>query len=342
MTTTFSKDRRTYSSAFIASSSLAFTTGQAIFHRTNNLQSISSSNLPIHPRTTSPPHQISQRARIYFASANADSQHASPERRVTKSPVTDANRKVSVPGVLFLIITYIWSVILFIPMAIAHPFVMWRDKATRRFHDFIAMAWMRCSFGSVRVKPQVVNMHNLPPKDQPAVFVANHTSYLDIYSFAYLNRRIKYVSKAEIFKIPIVGWAMEMAGNIALRRMNRRGQMEAYRKMVDVIKNKLSLVIFPEGTRSATGKLRRFQVGAFRAAKQQKVPVIPVTILGTKECMPSHAWVPLRYPNCPISLIIHPPLNSEQFTVDELKNKSFFAIDSALPPESRTATEGMS
>lgn len=252
------------------------------------------------------------------------------------APPPPTKQKMAIVGVLFLAITYIWSVILFIPMLIAHPLVMWRDRATRRFHDFIAMAWMKCSFATVRVSPKIVNSHNLLPEGTPVVYVANHSSYLDIYSFAYLQRRIKYVSKAEIFKLPIVGWAMEMAGNVPLRRMNKRGQLEAYRKMVAVVKHGLSLVIFPEGTRSATGKMRRFQSGGFRVAKQQNAPIVPVTILGTREAMPSHAWVPLRYPTEPISLVIHPPLDSSKRSVKELQDLAYEAIDSALPPESQT------
>ncbi|CAN8064098.1 unnamed protein product [Agarophyton chilense] len=221
-------------------------------------------------------------------------------------------------------------------MLLAHPLVLCFDAATRRFHDVIAMAWMKCSLASVRVSTRVVNAHLLPPPHIPAVFVANHTSYLDIYVFAYLRRRIKYVSKAEIFRIPIVGWAMAMAGNIALRRMNRRGQMEAYRKMLHVLEYGLSLVIFPEGTRSRTGKLRRFKTGAFRAAKANSVPVVPVTILGTRDAMPSWAWVPLRYPKQPFSLVVHPPLDSTALSVEQLQQKAFEAIDSALPAQLQT------
>lgn len=275
------------------------------------------------------------RQRVTATSANGDpSVQNIPAGTVIND--SDKDKRVSLLGFLFLFITYAWSVVLFIPMLIAHPIVMWRDRATRRFHDFIAMAWMKCSFGTVRVVPRIINPENVPPKGVSAVYVANHSSYLDIYSFAFLKRRIKYVSKAEIFKLPVVGWAMEMAGNIALVRMNRRGQMEAYRKMVAVIRNGLSLVIFPEGTRSATGKLRRFQAGAFRAAKQQGAPIIPVTILGTREVMPAHAWVPLRYPTAPISVIVHPAINSSEHSVDELRDLAFEAVDSALPAEVRT------
>lgn len=314
---------------------------------------IASTALPISPKHafTTPVLRVSKRfsvqcvanyrARLVQVRATAtgadnthSSQNISDEQPVSKRMNT--KRKVSIVGLLFLLITYLWSIVLFVPMLIAHPFVMWRDRATRRFHDFIAMGWMKCSFRTVGVTPKIVNAQNLPPKEVPSVFVANHCSYLDIYSFAYLERRIKYLSKSEIFKIPIVGWAMEMAGNIAVRRQDKRGQVEAYRKMVTIVRNGLSLVIFPEGTRSETGKMRRFQGGAFRAAKQNKAPVVPVTILGTKEIMPSYAWVPLRYPSSPITMIIHPTLDSTMYTVDELREKSFQAINSALPSEIQT------
>lgn len=221
-------------------------------------------------------------------------------------------------------------------MLIAHPLVLIFDKASRRFHDVIAMAWMRCSLWTVRVRPQVINAEKIPPPGTPVVYVANHSSYLDIFVFAYLFRRIKYVSKAEIFKIPIVGWAMQMAGNIALVRASARGQMQAYRQMVSVIRNGLSLVVFPEGTRSANGIMRRFKPGAFRAAKQNHVDVIPITILGTREVMPSTAYVPLRYPQFPISIVIHDPIDSKDLSINQLSEKAFKAIDSALPENLRS------
>lgn len=266
-------------------------------------------------------------------------EQTAPLKSMTAQKLETPERKLAIVGVIFLIISYVWSFLLFIPMLIMHPFVMWRDRATRRFHDFIAMAWMRCSLWTVRVRPKIINPHNVPPVGTPVVYVANHTSYLDIFTFAYLYRRIKYVSKAEIFRLPVVGWAMEMAGNIALRRMSARGQMEAYQKMESTIRNGLSLVVFPEGTRSVTGKLRRFKKGAFRAAKKQNVPVVPITILGTREVMPSTAWVPLRYPSMPIALVVHKAIDSSTGSTGDLADEAFRAIDSGLPPHYRQDSE---
>jgi len=275
-----------------------------------------------------------------LASASADSAPngaALPPNIPSDDTSTVAQRKrLSVVGIIFFIITYMWSILLFIPMAIIHPVVMWRDRTRRRLHDFITVCWIRCTFGSVMIFPKIVNKSNLPPKPTPAVFVANHSSALDIYAFAYLDRNIKFVSKAELFKLPVIGWAMGMSGHVALKRMSPRGQMEAFRNMVAVVRNGMSLVLFPEGTRSPTGKLRRFKAGAFRAAKQQNAPVVPVTILGTREVMPSHAWVPIRYPTGPISLVVHPAIDSTNRSIAELQDMAFEAIDSALPPEVQT------
>lgn len=245
-------------------------------------------------------------------------------------------RRISLVGCLFLAVTYAWSLILFIPMVIAHPFVLMFDGGRRRFHDYIAMAWMQLSMGSAFIRYKVTNAHLLPPPNTPVVYVANHASYIDIYSFAYLHRRIKYVSKAEIFRMPVVGWAMAMAGNVPLHRASRRGQMEAYRKMVGVLRSGLSLVVFPEGTRSATGRLRRFHAGAFRAAKSANVPVIPITIDGTRQMMPADALVPLQYPWNGIELVVHPAIESTDKTVEELSDMAFRSIDSALEPHLQT------
>ena len=122
-----------------------------------------------------------------------------------------------------------------------------------------------------------------------------------------------------------------MAGNISFERRKQRGKMNAYRRMVQLLKHKISLVVFPEGTRSVTGKLKRFKKGAFRAAIATKVPVVPVTITGTREMMPNHAYVPLRYPPEPIKMNVHPAIDSKGRSDEELSELAFKAIDSGLP-----------
>lgn len=249
-------------------------------------------------------------------------------------------KKISLVGIIFLIVTYLWSFVLFIPMAIMHPVVLLFDRLHRRFHDIIASAWFKLSMLSVGIRPRRIDDDNMPPKGQACVFVANHTSVMDIYACGFLGRACKYVSKADIFRLPVVGWAMAMAGNISFQRRKKKGKMSAYRKMVTMLKNKISLVVYPEGTRSPTGRLRRFKLGAFRAAIAAGVPVVPVTITGTREMMPSHAFVPLRYPTEPIRLQIHKPIDSKGRSDEELSREAFKAIESGLPKVCRSEVVG--
>ncbi len=240
--------------------------------------------------------------------------------------------RISPMGVAFFLMTYMWSFVLFVPMVIAHPFVCLFNRQGRFFHDLIAVSWMRLSLTCAAIKHYVHNSENLPDHGVPVVYVANHCSYIDIYAMSFLRRRVKFVSKAEIFKMPVVGWAMAMAGNVALRRASKRGQIEAYRNMLAVLKHGISLVVFPEGTRSPTGRLQRFHAGAFRAAKNAGVPVVPVTLDGTRQMMPADALLPLRFPWNGIHLTVHPPISSEDKSVEEIKELAFKSIDSALEP----------
>jgi len=217
-------------------------------------------------------------------------------------------------------------------MAIAHPFVLLFDPRGRRFHDYIATAWMRLSLSFALIRDTVSRKELLPARGIPAVYVANHSSYIDIYAMSFIRRRLKFVSKAEIFRMPIVGWAMAMAGNVALKRTSKRGQINAYRNMMAILNAGISLVVFPEGTRSSTGKLQRFHAGAFRAAKSAGVPVVPITIDGTRQMMPADALLPLRFPWKGIKLTVHEPIPSHDKSVEELKKLAFKSIDSALEP----------
>jgi 1-acyl-sn-glycerol-3-phosphate acyltransferase len=257
--------------------------------------------------------------------ANTDESSAADDQNVKQ-------RRFSAIGIAFFIITYLLGVIGFLCVLAAHPFVLLLDRSRRRFHQIIGLSWLRFSLASVRIMPELINSHNLPPRDKTVVFVANHVSYMDIYVLPYLNRMLKVVAKAEIFSMPIVGWAMQMAGNIGVKRSDRRGQLEAFHEMVAVLQRDISLVVYPEGTRSRSGRLSRFKLGAFRAAKTANVSIVPVTITGTREMMPSHAFVPLCYPKKPIQLTVHPAIDSFGRSVEELRDLAFSAINSTLEP----------
>lgn len=129
------------------------------------------------------------------------------------------------------------------------------------------------------------------PWHGPAVIVANHLSLVDILVLYGLYRPFKWVSKAELFRVPVVGWNLVINDYVRLTR----GDRESIRAMMEHCRAHLArgapVLIFPEGTRSPDGRLQAFKDGAFRLALDAKVPLIPVVIQGTHETVPKHGLV---------------------------------------------------
>ena len=139
------------------------------------------------------------------------------------------------------------------------------DPKKRRPMDFMVWLWARCSMLTCLYRPKVTGKENLPEKGVPVLIVPNHCSYLDILTLsAFMPRPFKYISKIEILRIPFIGWAMGFAGHIALRRADRRSQLETFKDTVESLKNGNSVVAFAEGTRSADGTLQKFGGGPSR------------------------------------------------------------------------------
>lgn len=123
------------------------------------------------------------------------------------------------------------------------------------------------------------------------VMVANHQSFIDILVLFRLFRHFKWVSKAENFRIPCIGWNMSVNGYIALRR----GDTKSIAHMMDACAATLasgsSVMMFPEGTRSVDGKLRPFKHGAFTLALRSGVPILPIVVEGTGNALPKGGFL---------------------------------------------------
>jgi len=123
------------------------------------------------------------------------------------------------------------------------------------------------------------------------VLAANHLSLLDILVLFRLFRDFKWVSKAEIFKVPLVGWNMSMNRYIRLERGNRASVVKMMDRCERTLRSGSSIMMFPEGTRSKDGELQRFKTGAFELALAAGVPVVPLVITGTHDALPKHGFV---------------------------------------------------
>ncbi len=123
------------------------------------------------------------------------------------------------------------------------------------------------------------------------VLAANHLSLLDILVLFRLFRDFKWVSKAEIFKVPLIGWNMSMNRYIRLQRGQRDSVVRMMEQAQQTLESGSSIMMFPEGTRSKSGELQRFKTGAFELALATGVPVVPIVISGTHNALPKHGFV---------------------------------------------------
>jgi len=121
--------------------------------------------------------------------------------------------------------------------------------------------------------------------------VANHQSLLDILVLFRLFVHFKWVSKVELFRTPCVGWNMTLNRYIRLRRGDPESITTMMRDAERTLAEGSSLMIFPEGTRSADGRLKPFKHGAFTLALRARVPLLPIVIEGTSDALPKRGFV---------------------------------------------------
>ncbi|MBU1193779.1 MAG: 1-acyl-sn-glycerol-3-phosphate acyltransferase [Proteobacteria bacterium] len=121
------------------------------------------------------------------------------------------------------------------------------------------------------------------------VIVSNHQSQLDILVAFYLFFPFRWVSKAEVFLLPFIGWNMILNGHVKLKRGDKHSIKKMIAQCEDLLSKNISVIIFPEGTRSKTGILKPFKPGAFILAKKMKKPILPLVINNTKNALPKHS-----------------------------------------------------
>lgn len=128
-----------------------------------------------------------------------------------------------------------------------------------------------------------------PPADiatRAYVVVCNHESNADPFLLSWLPWDMRWIAKEELFKLPFFGLLLRFGGDIALRRADKQSVREMLEECRKTLQGGLSIMIFPEGTRSRDGQLGPFKDGAFRLAIEAGVPILPVAIAGTRSCLP--------------------------------------------------------
>ena len=137
-----------------------------------------------------------------------------------------------------------------------------------------------------------IEVRGEPPPDprRPYVVVSNHQSFADIPVISRLPWEMKWVVKAELFKVPVFGWLMQMAGDIPVDRKNKVSRAKTLVYARQYLQDRCSVMFFPEGTRTLGGKVGRFSDGPFGLAIKAQVPVLPLALDGTQDALPKHTW----------------------------------------------------
>ncbi len=126
----------------------------------------------------------------------------------------------------------------------------------------------------------VIGLENIDPR-KTYVVVANHQSLADVVVVYKTHMQFKWVAKESLFNVPFLGWCLSLGKHIRLTRGEFASIKKVYREAATWLRNGISVLFFPEGTRSETDRVSEFQNGAFKLAIKEKKPVLPVSITGT-------------------------------------------------------------
>ncbi len=171
-------------------------------------------------------------------------------------------------------------------------------------HESLTPLWTFSTSGELPA-----NMRN------PYVVVSNHESFVDILLISHLPTEMKWMSKAEIMKIPLLGWMMRLVRDIRLDRNNTGSRSDALVQARQRLDSNVSVMIFPEGTRSKSGEMGDFHAGAFKLAIDAQVPVLPLAVYGTRDALRKNDWR-LGYAKAEVRVL--DPVPTEGMTVDDL------------------------
>jgi 1-acyl-sn-glycerol-3-phosphate acyltransferase len=231
--------------------------------------------------------------------------------------------KLNAFGALFALNGLCFGTLLILPMLVAS-----RIDARRRLVSRIGNFWGRGVLRMTGISATVIGAELLPPPTEPIMYVANHCSYLDIPVTGLLMRPLKYISKSEVKKIPVVGTKLALAKDLCVTRGDRRSEARVFIDAVRYLKDGESILAFPEGTTTTTGELLPFKRGPFKMAMSATVRIVPLTIRGTFDAWPKGMVGPSR--NVPLSIQVHPTIELAGKSEEELCELARAAVLSGL------------
>jgi 1-acyl-sn-glycerol-3-phosphate acyltransferase len=194
---------------------------------------------------------------------------------------------------------------------------------------FGGVIWSRINAFLTPMIVKVTGKENID-KERSYVVISNHQSLYDIFViYGWLGIDIKWIMKKELAKIPGIGFGSKKVGHIFIDRSNSRVALESLNEAKRKLVHGTSVVIFPEGTRSETGQIGSFKKGAFKLALGLGLPILPITIMGTKDILPTDTIAVKPGKAC---MIIHEPIEIHHYNEETIKDLMAMARDIIASP----------
>lgn len=214
--------------------------------------------------------------------------------------------------IVILVVAVVLYVASFIALVVCYPF----DKKRVVVHKI--SVWITDAlFGLSGIKRRVIGMENIDP-NASYVMVLNHNSMADIITIYNLPLVFKWVSKREVYRIPIVGRLLFAHGDIVINRASTKEAMNlVHTKGKEWLAKGASVSIFPEGTRSKDREIHNFKAGAFILAKDAGVPILPIVLDNTDKMMRKGFF--MNWSN-KITIRILPPIPAEEVSKRDIKD----------------------
>ena len=213
-------------------------------------------------------------------------------------------------GICFVVVTFPLTLMVWL---LALPF----DRERIIIHLFLMYQSLFLSF-LIPIWTIHIEGREKAIKGTTYVIISNHQSLLDILLINCLRYKFKWISKIENFNVPVIGWYLKMAEYIIVDRGNEESKLEMLGKSYNCLKKGISIMIFPEGTRSLNNEIGFFKRGAFQMALEANVPILPVLIDGTGGILPKHGLI--FGSGHQIRIKVLDPINPATFGTDNPEN----------------------
>lgn len=214
--------------------------------------------------------------------------------------------------IIYILTIIIYTLVLGIPAVIIGLF-----SNTGKAPYFMAKIWAWLIMITNRVKLRVEGLENIV-KHRSYVFISNHASALDLFAIVRaLPYTMRFVAKKPLSKIPVLGWAARLTKVIFIDRGDRYKAIETINKAISDLKDGISAYFFAEGTRSPDGKLLPFKIGGIIFALKAKLPIVPVTVVGSHNLLPKKS---LRIRHGVLKIVVGKPIDTTQYTEKDKDN----------------------